>query len=162
MNAERRAYLDTSALAKWYLNEPGSEDFVRYIQGLDVAVISSLTQTEMRLLLARRRRTGELTHELESVVYASFLDDITQGSLQLYSCGGRPLCGGRQSDLAVPGASVANAGCPASRGGAALGSRDLGNRGCGDGRSGRLHGIRRAAIPGTGLTWVLDTTRHRK
>ena len=85
MNAERRAYLDTSALAKWYLNEPGSEVFVRYIQGLDVAVISSLTQTEMRSLLARRRRMGELTHELESVVYASFLDDITQGSLQLYS-----------------------------------------------------------------------------
>ncbi|MDZ7621938.1 MAG: type II toxin-antitoxin system VapC family toxin [Candidatus Competibacteraceae bacterium] len=85
MNAERRAYLDTSALAKWYLNEPGSEDFVRYIQDLDVAVISSLTQTEMRSLLARRRRMGELTHELESVVYASFLDDITQGSLQLYS-----------------------------------------------------------------------------
>ncbi|MFO7640208.1 MAG: type II toxin-antitoxin system VapC family toxin [Candidatus Competibacteraceae bacterium] len=85
MNAERRAYLDTSALAKWYLNEPGSEDFVRDIQGLDVAVISSLTQTEMRSLLARRRRMGELTHELESVVYASFLDDITQGSLHLYS-----------------------------------------------------------------------------
>ncbi|TVR58061.1 MAG: PIN domain-containing protein [Candidatus Competibacteraceae bacterium] len=85
MNAEKRAYLDTSALAKWYLNEPGSEDFVLYIQDLDVAVISSLTQTEMRSLLARRRRMGELNHELESVVYASFLDDITQGSLQLYS-----------------------------------------------------------------------------
>jgi uncharacterized protein len=85
MNAERRAYLDTSALAKWYLNEPGSEIFVRYIQGLDVAAISSLTQTEMRSLLARRRRMGELTHELEAVVYAAFLDDITQGSLQLYS-----------------------------------------------------------------------------
>jgi uncharacterized protein len=85
MNAEKRAYLDTSALAKWYLNEPGSKDFVRYLQDLDVAAISSLTQTEMRSLLARRRRMGELTHELESVVYAAFLDDITQGSLQLYS-----------------------------------------------------------------------------
>lgn len=85
MNAERRAYLDTNALAKWYLNEPGSEDFVRYIQDLDVAVISSLTQTEMRSLLARQRRMGELTHELESVIYSSFLDDIVEGSLQLYS-----------------------------------------------------------------------------
>jgi uncharacterized protein len=85
MSAERRAYLDTSALAKWYLNEPGSEDFVRYLQDLDVAVISSLSQTEMRSLLARRRRMGELTHELEAVIYAAFLDDITQGSLQLYS-----------------------------------------------------------------------------
>ncbi len=76
---------DTSALAKWYLNEPGSEDFVCHIQNLDVAVISSLTQTEMRSLLARRRRMGELTHELESLAYASVLDDIVKGSLQLYS-----------------------------------------------------------------------------
>lgn len=27
MSAERRAYLDTSSLAKWYLNEAHSEDF---------------------------------------------------------------------------------------------------------------------------------------
>jgi predicted nucleic acid-binding protein len=84
MSVEGRAYLDTSALAKWYLNEAGSEAFVRYVQGLDVAVVSSLTQTEMRSLLARRRRIGDLTHELESVIYAAFLNDIAEGSLQLY------------------------------------------------------------------------------
>jgi uncharacterized protein len=84
MSADGRVYLDTSALAKWYLNESGSEAFVRYVQSLDVAVISSLTHTEMRSLLARRRRMGELTHELESVVYATFLDDISAGSLQTY------------------------------------------------------------------------------
>jgi predicted nucleic acid-binding protein len=28
MSVEQRAYLDTSALAKWYLNEVGSEAFV--------------------------------------------------------------------------------------------------------------------------------------
>ena len=38
MSAERRAYLDTSALAKWYLHEVNSEAFVRYLQGLDSAV----------------------------------------------------------------------------------------------------------------------------
>lgn len=51
MNADNiasRAYLDTSALAKWYLNEAGSAAFVDYLQGLEVAVISSLTRTEMR------------------------------------------------------------------------------------------------------------------
>jgi len=42
------AYLDTSALAKWYLNEPGSDAFVAYLQGLDSAAISGLTRAEMR------------------------------------------------------------------------------------------------------------------
>ena len=45
MSAEGRAYLDTSAVAKWYLNEDGSDAFVAYIDGLDVAVVSSLTRT---------------------------------------------------------------------------------------------------------------------
>ena len=53
MSAERRAYLDTSALAKWYLNEVNSEAFVSYLQSLDSAVISSLTRTEVRSLLSR-------------------------------------------------------------------------------------------------------------
>ena len=77
MSAERRAYLDTSALAKWYLNEPGSDAFVNFVQALDVAVISSLTRTEMRSLLSRRRRMSDLTDELEellsSLVYEYFL-----------------------------------------------------------------------------------------
>ena len=84
MSAERRAYLDTSALAKWYLNEPGSDAFVNFLQALDVAVISSLTRTEMRSLLSRRRRMGDLTAELESVLFAAFLEDIDRGWVQLY------------------------------------------------------------------------------
>lgn len=48
MSVERRAYLGTSALAKWYLNELGSGAFVEVLQTLDVAVISGLTRTEMR------------------------------------------------------------------------------------------------------------------
>ena len=82
MSADGRVYLDTSALAKWYLNEVGSDAFVAYLQGIDVAVISRLTRTEMRSLLSRRRRMGELSAELESVLYAAFLDDIARGWLQ--------------------------------------------------------------------------------
>ena len=84
MLTEARAYLDTSALAKWYLNEQGSEAFVSFLQGLDSAVISSLTQTEMRSLLSRRRRMGDLSAELESLLFAAFLDDIDRGWLQRY------------------------------------------------------------------------------
>lgn len=84
MVAERRAYLDTSALAKWYLNEPGSEAFVSFLQCLDSAVISSLTVTEMRSLLSRRRRMGDLSVELEMLLFAAFLEDIDRGWLQRY------------------------------------------------------------------------------
>ena len=84
MNAEKRAYLDTSALAKWYLNEAGSEAFVEFLQWLDSAVISSLSVTEMRSLLSRRRRMGDLSVELESVLFAALLDDIDRGWLQRY------------------------------------------------------------------------------
>lgn len=83
MNAEARAYLDTSALAKWYLNEPGSDAFVTYLQALDSAVISSLTKTEMRSLLSRRRRMGELTPAIESKLFAAMSEDIDRGWLQL-------------------------------------------------------------------------------
>jgi len=84
MGPEQRAYLDTSALAKWYLNEAGSEAFVEFLQGLDSAVISSLSVTEMRSLLSRRRRMGDLSVELESVLFAALLDDIDRGWLQRY------------------------------------------------------------------------------
>jgi hypothetical protein len=83
MSAEGRVYLDTSALAKWYLNEDGSDAFVAYLKEVDVAVVSSLTRTEMRSLLSRRRRIGELDPALESVVFATFLDDIEAGFLSL-------------------------------------------------------------------------------
>jgi len=83
-SADERSYLDTSALAKWYLNEPGSEAFVDYLQRVDVAIISRLVATELRSLLARRRRIGELPQELETIIFATFQDDISSASLQLY------------------------------------------------------------------------------
>jgi hypothetical protein len=77
-------YLDTSALAKWYLNEPFSEEFEAFIQELPSAVISRLTVVEFRCLLARRRRAGEITKTIESRVYASFEKDIGAGFLEVY------------------------------------------------------------------------------
>lgn len=84
MSAERRAYLDTSALAKWYLNEEGSEAFVSFLKSLDVAIISSLTVTEMRSLFSRRKRMGDISLELETLLFAAFIEDIDRGWLQRY------------------------------------------------------------------------------
>jgi predicted nucleic acid-binding protein len=59
MSDNNAVYLDTSALAKWYLSESNSEQVSAYIVGLDIAIVSTLTKTEMRCLLARRKRTQE-------------------------------------------------------------------------------------------------------
>ncbi len=83
MSDDRIVYLDTSVLAKWYLAESNSESVSDYIIGLDGAVISTLTKTEMRCLLARRKRMLEFGADLEGQIYATFVDDIAQGHLTL-------------------------------------------------------------------------------
>ncbi len=85
MHDKQAVYLDTSALAKWYLHEANSEQVANYIVSLDSAVISTLTKTEMRCLVARRSRMQEISLDLEVKLYATFLEDITQGHLTLYS-----------------------------------------------------------------------------
>lgn len=74
-------YVDTSALAKWYLNEAQSEIFAAWIQAEPETHISTLTIVEMRCLLARRRRNHDISNELEQQVFTTFQDDIHQGFL---------------------------------------------------------------------------------
>jgi uncharacterized protein with PIN domain len=54
-------YVDTSALAKWYIAEPGSAAFERFVQDAADVVISRLVLVEMRCLLSQRRRSGTIT-----------------------------------------------------------------------------------------------------
>ncbi len=74
-------YVDTSALAKWYLNEARSTEVEAYLQQHATAAISRLTAVEFRCLLARRRRAGEIDAAVESAVFKAFEDDIRQGAL---------------------------------------------------------------------------------
>jgi predicted nucleic acid-binding protein len=78
------AYMDTSALAKWYLNESRSEEVERYIQTHSPVSISTLTVVEMRSLLYRRRRASEITSRVEMQVMATFEEDIRHGYLVRY------------------------------------------------------------------------------
>jgi hypothetical protein len=71
-------YFDTSALAKWYLNEERSQDVERYIQEHGPVGISDLTVLEIRCLLARRRREGNIDPKMESRIFATFQEDIRQ------------------------------------------------------------------------------------
>ncbi len=76
-------YLDTSALAKWYLREPLSERVEAFLLTLPYALISSLTILEMACLLARRRRNGEISPEIEARVMALFQQDIADEHLRV-------------------------------------------------------------------------------
>jgi hypothetical protein len=77
------AYIDTSALAKWYLPESGSEAFVDFIRDQDRAAISRLTTVELRCLLARRRRAGDITVQHERDAWSTFEADILAGHLHV-------------------------------------------------------------------------------
>jgi len=77
-------YVDTSALAKRYLNEKRSREFEEYAaRNLPVA-ISRLTVLEFRCLLARRRRAGEINAHLERDLFAAFEEDVRAGALTVH------------------------------------------------------------------------------
>jgi len=78
-------YIDTSALAKWYLNESRSEDFEAFIRQEPSAAISRLTVLEFRCLLARRRRTGEISRRMEEQLFSVFENDVRRGFLAVHA-----------------------------------------------------------------------------
>lgn len=77
-------YFDTSAVAKWYLNEPRSDDVEDYLRDHGPVAVSWLTIVEMRSLLARRRREGHFGPEIEWRVFATFEEDMRAGHLVVY------------------------------------------------------------------------------
>jgi len=87
-------YLDTSALAKWYLNERGSEEFADWIAEQPEPWISTLTSLELRCLLARRRRAREIPRETEQLVYSTFEEDVANGHLFVHPVNDEALRGG--------------------------------------------------------------------
>ena len=74
-------YIDTSALAKWYLPEAGSDKLAAWMQQQTDTCISSLTLTEFRCLLARRQRMQLLSGEQVQELYAIFQQDCRDGHL---------------------------------------------------------------------------------
>ena len=72
----RRIYIDTSALAKWYINEQGSNEVEKFIRDQGPVAASDLTVIEMRSLLARRRREKHFDSSLEIEIFSTFQEDI--------------------------------------------------------------------------------------
>ena len=74
----RLIYLDTSALAKWYINERGSAEVEKFIIARGPVTVSDLTVVEMRSLLARRKRERHFNSSLEMEIFFTFQEDIRQ------------------------------------------------------------------------------------
>jgi predicted nucleic acid-binding protein len=78
-------YLDTSALAKWYLNEARSDDFAAFVVAEPRPIVSRLTAVEIRSLLERRRRTHQITTAIVRKVVAAFERDVRDGHLEMHA-----------------------------------------------------------------------------
>jgi predicted nucleic acid-binding protein len=80
-------YVDTSALVKRYIQEPGSDTFDAFFLSHAPLSVSRLTVIEMRCALARRRRATQVTPELETQVLEAFRLDMQDGALIVESFG---------------------------------------------------------------------------
>ncbi len=69
------AYLDTSALAKLYVNEPGQDRVAGLIAEVGKVVTSVIAYPEARAVFARRRSSGELSDEQHDRIVANFEED---------------------------------------------------------------------------------------
>lgn len=71
-----RLYFDTSALAKAYTSERGSDDVDDFLSRGTSIYLSDLNRVELRCMLARRFRTGELNAMQEQAIWSQFLLDV--------------------------------------------------------------------------------------
>ena len=69
------AFLDSSALAKRYLREPGTDEVLGWMDRHPV-VISRLAQVEIASALARLTREESLTREAAEAAYAALVHDV--------------------------------------------------------------------------------------
>lgn len=79
-----RPFIDTSALAKWYLPEPFSSEFRDFILTADTARISRLVALELRCLLRRRCRSGDITKDFELLAFSTFERDVINGHIVVH------------------------------------------------------------------------------
>lgn len=81
--AEAISYIDTSALLKWYVHEPASDEVAAWIQTQPVLAFSRLGWLELRCALNRRVRTGSLPHTTAAEALQKFGADVEAGAFTL-------------------------------------------------------------------------------
>lgn len=74
-------YVDTSALLKGYLVEPGTPTFVRWFGEVADPCISPLSVIEFKCAIRRRERAGHLTDRRAKAILARFDENLSDDSL---------------------------------------------------------------------------------
>lgn len=81
-------YADTSALAKKYNKEIGSEDVRRLIDESVSILTSTLTELELTSAIERAKREGRIDSPSYRAIYASIEHDVRSGAVSLVSIQG--------------------------------------------------------------------------
>lgn len=68
-------YLDTSALAKLYLEEEGSDQVREWAGAAEALATSRVALAELAAAIARRRREGDLTDDESEAIRSAMTDD---------------------------------------------------------------------------------------
>jgi uncharacterized protein len=80
---EEISYVDTSALLKWYVHEPESDDVAAWIESRPVVAFSRLAWLEFRCALNRRVQAGSLSAAIAQSALQRFADDVAAGAFTL-------------------------------------------------------------------------------
>lgn len=76
-------YIDTSALAKWYLPEPFSDAVESLLDSAGCVRVSRLTSVEFRCLHQRKLRDRQINKRVAQLNQQLFEDHLRQGILQV-------------------------------------------------------------------------------
>ena len=76
-------FVDTSALAKYYYPEPGSEDVEALLLEAERVFVSRLCIVEMASALAKKRPVREIGKDAETRIWNAFQDDLRSEILDL-------------------------------------------------------------------------------
>src|SRR5271166_5429588 len=75
--------VDASIAAKWYLNEPGSEEAAALLTSASVLIAPALVQVEVNGAILRRYREGKLSLERAREACDLWDADLAAGALRL-------------------------------------------------------------------------------
>lgn len=80
-------YWDTSTLAKLYVSEPDSAQFVAHLQATGPVTTSELARWELFRVLARKEAEGFISPGAAEVIFSKFLSDVGRGTVALIPMG---------------------------------------------------------------------------
>jgi predicted nucleic acid-binding protein len=86
-------YLDTSALVKLYVREPGTEQMLRLADpaGGHTLALLGLTRVEFRSAVRQRERAGDLAHDIAARLIDSLMLRARLGRHATFVCSDRQL-----------------------------------------------------------------------